>query len=65
MARLTGGEYHHAATAEMLNKVYETLGSRVQVQTREVELAPLLALIAAVLVLGAASLSVLWFARVA
>ena len=61
VARMTGGEYHHAGTAEKLRSVYEKLGSRVQVQTRETELAPLLALAAAILVLAAASLSMLWF----
>jgi hypothetical protein len=33
VARMTGGEYHHAGTAEKLRTVYETLGSRLQVQT--------------------------------
>ena len=64
VARMTGGEYHHAGSAERLRSVYETLGSRLQVQTRETELAPLLALVAAVLVLAAATLSLLWFGRV-
>lgn len=63
VARLTGGEYHHAGTAEKLRSVYQALGSRVQVQTREVELAPLLALLGAVLVVAAGGLSVAWFAR--
>ena len=49
VARMTGGEYHHAGTAERLRSVYQDLGSRVQVQTRETELTPLLALLAAVL----------------
>ena len=64
VARMTGGEYHHAGTAEKLRSVYQNLGSRLQVQTRETELAPLLALVAAILVLAAASLSVLWFGRI-
>ena len=63
VARMTGGEYHHAGTAEKLHSVYEKLGSRLQVQTRDTELAPLLALLAAILVLAAGSLSVLWFGR--
>jgi Ca-activated chloride channel family protein len=37
---------------------------RPQVQTREIEVASLLALVAAMLVLAAASLSVLWFGRI-
>jgi Ca-activated chloride channel homolog len=65
VARMTGGEYHHAGTAEELRSVYQDLGSRLQVQTRETEITALLALAAAILVLAAASLSMLWFGRVA
>lgn len=63
VARMTGGEYHHAGTAEELRSVYQGLGSRVQVQTRDVEVTALLALAAALLMLAAASLSLLWFGR--
>jgi len=63
VARLTGGEYHHAGTAEKLRGVYQNLGSRMQVQTRETELAPMLAVAGAMLVLVAAALSMLWFGR--
>ena len=63
VARMTGGEYHHAGTAESLRSVYQNLGSRLQVQTRETELTPFMALFAAILVLAAASLSLLWFGR--
>jgi len=65
VARMTGGEYHHAGTAEKLRSVYQDLGSRLQMQTRETELAPLLALLAAALVLAAATLSMSWFGRIA
>ena len=65
VARMTGGEYHHAGTAEKLRSVYENLGSRVQVVTRETELTGLLALASAVVALTAAALSVLWFGRFA
>jgi Ca-activated chloride channel homolog len=61
VARMTGGEYHHAGTAEMLHSVYQNLGSRLQVQAREIELTAVLALGAAMLVMAAAFLSVLWF----
>ena len=61
VARMTGGEYHHAGTAEMLRTVYENLGSRLQVQTRETELTGLLALFSAMIALAAAGLSMLWF----
>lgn len=63
VARMTGGEYHHAGTAEKLRSVYENLGSRLQVQTRETEVTALLALAAALMTLAAATLSVLWFGR--
>ena len=63
VARMTGGEYHHAGTAEKLRTVYQNLGSRMQVQTRETELAPLLAVAAAVLLVAAGTLSLLWFGR--
>ena len=64
VARMTDGEYHHAGTAERLNKVYETLGSRVQVNTRETEVSGLLALLAALFALAAAGLSIRWFNRI-
>lgn len=64
VARMTGGEYHHAGTAEALRSVYENLGSRVQVQTRETEVTGLLALLSAGLALVAGVLSLVWFRRV-
>ena len=64
VARMTGGEYHHAGTAEKLRSVYENLGSRMEVLTRETELTALLALLSALLVLAAGALSVLWFRRI-
>ena len=63
VARLTGGEYHHAGDAETRHSVYENLGARRQTQARDTELAPLLTLAAAVLVLAAAALSFAWFGR--
>jgi Ca-activated chloride channel family protein len=63
VARMTGGEYFHAGTAEKLSSVYQNLGSRLLVQTRETELTALLALVAAIVVLTAVSLSMLWFGR--
>ncbi|MES3000017.1 MAG: VWA domain-containing protein [Pseudomonadota bacterium] len=65
VARMTGGEYHHAGTAEKLRSVYENLGSRVQVQTRETELSGLFAFASALLAFTAAMLSLLWFRRIA
>jgi Ca-activated chloride channel family protein len=65
VARMTGGEYHHAGTAEKLRSVYEGLGSRLQVQTRETELSGLLALCGALVAFAAGGLSLLWFRPVA
>ena len=45
--------------------VYENLGSRMEVDTRETELAGLLALVSAALMLAAGMLSVVWFRRLA
>ena len=65
VATMTGGEYHHAATAEALRGVYLNLGSQLQVSPRETELTALLAGTAAALLVAAAALSVAWFGRVA
>lgn len=65
VAKMTGGEYHHAATAEALRNVYLNLGSTLQVSQRENELTALLAAAAAALLLVGAGLSVWWFGRVA
>jgi Ca-activated chloride channel homolog len=65
VARMTGGEYHHAGTAEALHGVYQNLGSRLQTSPRETELTALLALAAAAVLVAGAGLSVAWFGRVA
>lgn len=65
VAKLTGGEYHHAATAEALRTVYQNLGSRLELSKRDTELTALLAAAAAGLLVAGAALSVLWFGRVA
>jgi Ca-activated chloride channel homolog len=65
VAQMTGGEYHHAGTAEALRRVYRNLGSRLQVSKRDTELTALLALGAAVLLAAGAGLSLLWFGRIA
>jgi Ca-activated chloride channel family protein len=65
VARMTGGEYYHAGTTEDLRSVYQTLGSRLQIQTRETELTGLLAMAAAILLVTGSGLSLLWFGRVA
>jgi Ca-activated chloride channel family protein len=65
VARMTGGEYHPAASAEALRGVYQHLGSRLQMRKLDTELTALLAGAAAVLLMIAAGLSILWFGRVA
>jgi Ca-activated chloride channel homolog len=65
VAQITGGEYHHAGTAEALRSVYQKLGSRLQVSKRDTELTALLAAVAAVLLAAGVGLSALWFGRVA
>lgn len=64
VARMTGGDYHHAGTAEDLRNVYQNLGTRLQAQTRETELTGLLAAAGALLVLAATLLSMLWLRRI-
>ncbi len=64
VARRTGGDYHQAAAAEKLRDIYATLGTQMQVVKRETELAGLMALAAALLMLAAGGLSVLWFRRI-
>jgi Ca-activated chloride channel family protein len=64
VARMTGGEYHYAGTAEQLRSVYEGLGSNLQVQTKEQEISALLALVAALFAIAGAMVSLLWFGRI-
>ncbi|EYC52219.1 ABC transporter ATP-binding protein [Hylemonella gracilis str. Niagara R] len=65
IAKLTHGEYFHAASAEALTQVYENLSSRLTVEKKETEITALLALLGALLVMASATLSMLWFHRVA
>jgi Ca-activated chloride channel family protein len=65
VAQMTGGEYHHAGTAERLREVYQKLGSKLQVSKRDTELTGLLALVAALVMVAGAGLSIVWFGRVA
>jgi len=65
VARMTCGDYHYAGTAEKLRSVYENLGSSLQVQKKEQEISGLLALLAALVAITAAMISMLWFGRIA
>jgi Ca-activated chloride channel homolog len=64
VATTTQAEYFYAGTAENLQKVYEKLSSRLTVEKKETEISGLLALVAAVLAITSASLSLLWFNRI-
>jgi Ca-activated chloride channel family protein len=64
VAQATQGEYYYASDAEGLKKVYEKLGTRLQVDKKETEISALLALLAAVIAITAAALSLLWFNRI-
>lgn len=63
VAQMTGGDYHHAGTAEALHGVYRHLGSRLHTERRTTEVTAMLALAAAVLAALGAGLSLLWFGR--
>ncbi len=64
IANKTAAEYFYAGTAQDLQKVYESLSTRLTVEKKETEVAGLLALGAALLALLSAGLSVLWFNRI-
>lgn len=64
IANRTQGEYFYAGTAADLKKVYETLSSRLMVEKKETEISALLALLAAILAMTSAGLSMLWFNRI-
>jgi Ca-activated chloride channel homolog len=64
IANLTLAEYFYAGSATDLQKVYDTLSSRLVFERKETEITALLAGLAAALVVLAAGLSVAWFGRV-
>lgn len=64
IAELTRGEYYYAGTAADLKKVYQTLSARLVFETRETEITALFSAAAAVLMLLAGLLSVLWTHRI-
>ena len=65
VANKTAADYFYAGSATDLTKVYEKLSSRISTETKETEISGLLALLAAILAVISASLSVLWFNRIA
>ena len=64
VAQQTQAEYFYAGTAENLKKVYEKLSSRLTVEKKETEISGLLALLASILALASAGLSLFWFNRI-
>jgi Ca-activated chloride channel family protein len=64
IADLTRGEYFYAGNAMELKKIYETMRSRMVLETKKTEITAFFAAAAAVLVLLAAGLSLAWFSRI-
>ncbi|MBM3368141.1 MAG: VWA domain-containing protein [Betaproteobacteria bacterium] len=64
VANLTRGEYFYAGSATDLNKVYETLNTRLILETKETEVSALVSAFAALLALVAGVLSLVWFNRI-
>jgi Ca-activated chloride channel family protein len=64
IADLTRGEYFYAGNALELKKIYETMRSRMVLETKKTEITAFFAAAAAVLVLLAAGLSLAWFSRI-
>ena len=64
IANATRANYFYAGTAEDLKQVYQSLSSRLVVETKETEVSALFAAAGALLALLAATLSVWWFGRV-
>ena len=62
IADLTKAEYFHAGSADDLGKIYQRLNSKFVLEKKETEITGLANAVAAVLVLAAATLSLLWFA---
>ncbi|MCB0107743.1 MAG: VWA domain-containing protein [Caldilineaceae bacterium] len=64
IAALTNGTYYHAADADTLREIYETIDLQLTVRGEQMEITALLAMAAFVLALTGAVLSMLWFGRV-
>jgi Ca-activated chloride channel family protein len=64
IADLTRGEYFYAGTAVDLKKIYQTMNTRLVMETKKTEISAFFAAAGAVLVLLAALLSLSWFNRV-
>jgi Ca-activated chloride channel homolog len=65
IAELTGAEYFHAASAEELKKIYDSLTSRFILEKRDTEITAFFALAGALLVIAAAAFSLVRASRIA
>lgn len=65
IADITKASYFHAKSADDLGKVYESLNASYVFERTHTEIAALFVAVAAVLTVVAASLSILWFQRLA
>lgn len=63
VASITGAEYYYAGTAADLRKVYERLMLKFGLERKETEIGALFSAVAAMLLMLAALLSMLWFRR--
>lgn len=63
VASITGAEYFHAGTSADLKKVYQNLNQKFALERRDTEISALLSGGAALLLILAAGLSMLWFYR--
>jgi Ca-activated chloride channel family protein len=64
IADITRGQYFYAGTATDLRKVYQTLNSKFLLEKKDMEISALFAAAAALIALGSALLSLLWFNRI-
>jgi Ca-activated chloride channel family protein len=62
-AGITQAEYFHAASAQDLKKIYESLNTKFALERKETEISALFAAAAALLAVASAVLSLLWFNR--
>jgi Ca-activated chloride channel homolog len=63
VADITRGEYFYAGTAADLTKIYQSLNSKLILERKSLEITSLFAAAAAVLILVALTLSLVWFNR--
>ena len=64
IADLTRGDYFYAGNAVDLKKIYQTMNSRLVMETKKTEIGAFFSAAAALLVLVAGLLSLAWFNRI-